>query len=191
MSGKTVLETEGLRARNGSIQSNGGTEIQRVVLHLNAREERTEKEDKDKKTFGRTPDGTGKGHGHRAASSGLLQLCLHLEKLIHSIQSSRYHIPMTWSHSYCPLPNPRTFPISLFFSFSRYIFWPCGCSQPAGGYPHLQSSSPSGEQATTLVLAAFCNCSLIIRCSCAGRRSRTSLKIRRLDGILTRSCSGS
>jgi hypothetical protein len=122
MSGKTVLETEGLRARNGSIQTNGGTDAQRAVLHLNALEEKAEKEDKDKKTFGRTPDGIGKGHGRHAASAELLQLRLHLDKLMHLIQSSRYHIRMTWSHSYCLPPNPRTFPISLFFSFSDYTF---------------------------------------------------------------------
>jgi hypothetical protein len=111
LSGKTVLETEGLRDRNGSIQANGVTEARKAVLHLNALEEKAEKEDKDKKTFGRTPDGIGKDNGHRAASPELLLLGLYLEKLMHSMQSSQYHIHMTWFHSYCLLPNPKTSPI--------------------------------------------------------------------------------
>lgn len=114
---KAVLDTQGLRERNVSIQTNGDEEARKAVLHLNALEEKAEKQDKDKKTFGRTPDGIGKENGHRSATPDMLQLGpilalgLHLEKLMHSIQSSQCRTHMTWSHNYCLLPNPRTFQI--------------------------------------------------------------------------------
>ena len=61
LTGKAALDTQGLRERNISLQTNGDDEARKAVLHLNALEENGEKQDKDKKTFGRTPDGIGKG----------------------------------------------------------------------------------------------------------------------------------
>lgn len=60
LTGKAALDTQGLRERNVSLQTNGDDEARKAVLHLNALEENAEKQQKDKKTFGRTPDGIGK-----------------------------------------------------------------------------------------------------------------------------------
>ncbi|KAF7513066.1 phosphatidylethanolamine N-methyltransferase [Endocarpon pusillum] len=57
LTGKAALDTQGLRERNISLQTNGDDEAREAVLHLNALEENGEKQEKDKKTFGRTPDG--------------------------------------------------------------------------------------------------------------------------------------
>jgi len=54
------IQTEGLRQRNVPVQANSSEEARQTVLQLNALEESTGKDDADKKTFGRTPDGTGK-----------------------------------------------------------------------------------------------------------------------------------
>lgn len=51
---------DGLRKRNVSIQAASEAEARRAVLELNAMEEKTAKKEQDKKTFGRTPDGTGR-----------------------------------------------------------------------------------------------------------------------------------
>jgi hypothetical protein len=58
--GKAALDVEGLRERNVSLQANDDVAARKAVLHLNALEEKAEKKDKDRKTFGRTPDGIGK-----------------------------------------------------------------------------------------------------------------------------------
>lgn len=50
--------TEGLRQRNAPIQASSQTEAREAVLHLNALEENSAKDEKDRKTFGRTPSGT-------------------------------------------------------------------------------------------------------------------------------------
>lgn len=50
---------EGLRQRNAPIQANTSEEARQTVLDLNAAEENSDKLEKDRKTFGRTPDGTG------------------------------------------------------------------------------------------------------------------------------------
>ena len=53
--------TEGLRNRpNAPIRAATRQDAREAVLQLNAMEENSAKEEKDKKTFGRTPDGTGK-----------------------------------------------------------------------------------------------------------------------------------
>ena len=53
--------TEGLRKRpNAPIRAATQGEARQAVLQLNALEEKSAKDEKDKKTFGRTPDGTGK-----------------------------------------------------------------------------------------------------------------------------------
>jgi len=54
------VQTKGLRQRNVPVQAKSNEEARQTVLQLNALEEQTGKEDADKKTFGRTPDGTGK-----------------------------------------------------------------------------------------------------------------------------------
>lgn len=52
------IETEGLRQRNVPVQAQSSEQARQTVLQLNALEEKTGKDDADKKTFGRTPDGT-------------------------------------------------------------------------------------------------------------------------------------
>ena len=54
------IETEGLHQRNVPVQAKSTEDARQTVLQLNALEEKTGKDDADKKTFGRTPDGTGK-----------------------------------------------------------------------------------------------------------------------------------
>lgn len=51
--------TEGLRKMNTPIHADTEAEARQVVLNLNAVEEKSDKQEKDRKTFGRTPDGTG------------------------------------------------------------------------------------------------------------------------------------
>lgn len=60
ITGKAAEDADGLRERNVSIQAKDDDEARRTVLHLNDLEENAEKTEKDKKTFGRTPDGIGK-----------------------------------------------------------------------------------------------------------------------------------
>jgi hypothetical protein len=57
----SASDKEGLRHRNASIQGISKEDARRTVLELNALEDKKDVEhEKDKKTFGRTPDGTGK-----------------------------------------------------------------------------------------------------------------------------------
>jgi hypothetical protein len=70
LTGKAALDAQGLRDRNVSLQANDDEEARKAVLHLNALEEKAEKNEKDKKTFGRTPDGIGKGTGIRLLGKG-------------------------------------------------------------------------------------------------------------------------
>lgn len=60
MSAPDPIDAEGLRQRNVPVQANSSDEARKAVLQLNALENETDKVDSDKKTFGRTPDGTGK-----------------------------------------------------------------------------------------------------------------------------------
>lgn len=55
-----ALDAENLRKRNVPIRARSEDEARNAVLELNAQEERTTKDEKDRKTFGRTPDGTGR-----------------------------------------------------------------------------------------------------------------------------------
>ncbi|KIW82340.1 hypothetical protein Z517_05367 [Fonsecaea pedrosoi CBS 271.37] len=50
--------TENLRRRNAPIRANTQEDARKAVLELNALEEKEAKDEKDRKTFGRTPDGT-------------------------------------------------------------------------------------------------------------------------------------
>ena len=54
------MDTEGLRERNKPVRTNTAEDARKAVLELNAVEERANKNEDDKKTFGRTPDGTGR-----------------------------------------------------------------------------------------------------------------------------------
>jgi hypothetical protein len=74
LTGKAALDAEGLRERNVSLQANGHEEARKAVLHLNALEEKAEKEEQDRKTFGRTPDGIGEDISSRFAMEDKLSL---------------------------------------------------------------------------------------------------------------------
>lgn len=53
-------DVEGLRKRNVSFLAHSDVQAREAVLELNAQEEHSTKKEEDKKTFGRTPDGTGR-----------------------------------------------------------------------------------------------------------------------------------
>ena len=59
MATENGIETEGLRQRNIPVQAPSSEEARQAVLDLNALEDKNEEKGADKKTFGRTPDGTG------------------------------------------------------------------------------------------------------------------------------------
>ena len=52
-------KTDGLRERNKPVRAGSVDEARRVVIELNAVEDRKDDNDKHKRTFGRTPDGVG------------------------------------------------------------------------------------------------------------------------------------
>ena len=54
------LDEGKLKHRNVPTQTNSVDEARTAVLKLNAQEEKDGKDDRDRKTFGRTPDGTGR-----------------------------------------------------------------------------------------------------------------------------------
>lgn len=54
------LDEVKLRHRNVPTQAISVDEARTAVLELNAQEEKDSKDEKDRKTFGRTPDGTGR-----------------------------------------------------------------------------------------------------------------------------------
>lgn len=66
------VEQEGLRQRNVPVHARSNEEARQAVLQLNALEEKADKKESDKKTFGRTPDGTG------MTSNPILEHCPHL-----------------------------------------------------------------------------------------------------------------
>jgi hypothetical protein len=59
MDSTTESAAEGLRQRNAPIRATNQEEARQAVLNLNAAEEKSDKQEEDRKTFGRTPDGTG------------------------------------------------------------------------------------------------------------------------------------
>jgi hypothetical protein len=65
LTGNDASGVERLRERNVSLHTNGDVAARRAVLHLNALEENADKKEKDRKTFGRTPDGIGKDINRR------------------------------------------------------------------------------------------------------------------------------
>ena len=58
MNGKNPIDGAGLRERNIPQRANSIEQAQEVTVELNAKEFHSEKHENDKKTFGRTPDGT-------------------------------------------------------------------------------------------------------------------------------------
>ena len=66
MSSDLEEDREGLRQRNKPIKAPTKEDARQTVLQLNALEEDKDVKEADKKTFGRTPDGTGE------ASQGVL-----------------------------------------------------------------------------------------------------------------------
>lgn len=54
------LDAIGLRERNVKQQASSADEAKEAVQELNTEEQHAAKSEKDKKTFGRTPDGTGR-----------------------------------------------------------------------------------------------------------------------------------
>lgn len=52
-------DTDGLRERNVPVRARTEEEARKAVLDLNALEERTQKGEHGRKTYGRTPDGIG------------------------------------------------------------------------------------------------------------------------------------
>ena len=57
-----TVDAARLRERNVPQQARNDEEARAAVLELNAKEEEEQKCEKDKKTFGRTPDGIGNDH---------------------------------------------------------------------------------------------------------------------------------
>ena len=55
----TGIDADGLREKNTPQHAHSTESAQATVLDLNSQEEYAEKDEKDKKTFGRTPNGTG------------------------------------------------------------------------------------------------------------------------------------
>ena len=53
------IHAEGLRERNIPQHAHSSESAQTMVLDLNSEEAQAERDEKDKKTFGRTPNGTG------------------------------------------------------------------------------------------------------------------------------------
>jgi hypothetical protein len=56
---RVALNAAGLRERNVPIRAQTEDDARRAVLELNALEEKTQKDEHIRKTYGRTPDGTG------------------------------------------------------------------------------------------------------------------------------------
>ena len=53
------IDAEGLRERNIPQHATSSEDAHATVLDLNTKEENSEKDEEEKKTFGRTPNGTG------------------------------------------------------------------------------------------------------------------------------------
>ena len=52
-------QVDGSRKRNLSFFASTDEEARKAVIELNSKEEQSDKKEEDKKTYGRTPDGTG------------------------------------------------------------------------------------------------------------------------------------
>ena len=79
-----ATEKEGLRQRNAPLQAKTVGEARQTVLELNALEDKKDVADeKDKKVFGRTPDGTGKQNALCGTLYCLLTSYLSLHRAVH------------------------------------------------------------------------------------------------------------
>lgn len=68
-------DAEGLRERNVPLHTNSVEGAKATVLDLNSKEEHADKDEKDKKTFGRTPNGTGELLVRTTSLSAPIQTC--------------------------------------------------------------------------------------------------------------------
>jgi hypothetical protein len=59
MNGTAALNADGLRERNVPARACTEDDVRKVVLELNAHEERTQNDEQKRKTYGRTPEGIG------------------------------------------------------------------------------------------------------------------------------------
>jgi phosphatidylethanolamine N-methyltransferase len=62
MSGRAsglALNADNLRERNVPVRARTDDDARKAVLELNAHEERTQKDEQNRKTYGRTPEGIG------------------------------------------------------------------------------------------------------------------------------------
>ena len=89
---------ESLRKRNTPIRANSREDARRAVIELNALEEK-EVNEEDRKTFGRTPGGTGE---YSLNTVNTLLLALNIS------QSSLFPTLMTWFRNYYLPQSPRT-----------------------------------------------------------------------------------
>ena len=84
MNGETsgaAINAEGLRERNVPVHAATEEDARKTVLELNAQEERTQKDEENRKTYGRTPGGIGQSP---------LELQLPM-RLVSSLSSSIFH----------------------------------------------------------------------------------------------------
>jgi phosphatidylethanolamine N-methyltransferase len=54
-----ALNADSLRERNAPVRARTEDDARKTVLELNAHEERTQKDEQNRKTYGRTPEGIG------------------------------------------------------------------------------------------------------------------------------------
>lgn len=102
---------------------------QQTALELNAEEQKSGKDDREKRTFGWTPDGTGKStmllnylahpcpsgaravyrsSGHSKTGGTVTRNAQNNADAEVCLQSLRFRRPTTWFHSFSPLHNRRT-----------------------------------------------------------------------------------
>lgn len=137
-----TMGADGLRARlphdpASPQQATSSESAQAAVKKLNDEEEKTNKADHEKRTYGRTPDGKGMlNHTttrletyttHPSISSDevaalslinccpveWLLACYHAALLIRDVQSLPFHRPMIWSRNSSAQRNQKTHPILL------------------------------------------------------------------------------
>ena len=59
-----ALNADNLRERNVPVRARTEDDARKAVLELNAHEERTQKDEQNRKTYGRTPEGIGLSSPH-------------------------------------------------------------------------------------------------------------------------------
>lgn len=88
MSEPEVHSTQGLRQRKMPPQATSAADAREAVLEMNTREEKNDKPDGERKTFGRTPDGTGKYCGFEITSSSYTTWTLLATNVVASMETS-------------------------------------------------------------------------------------------------------